>query len=388
MNFEFASAGRILFGPGCVSELPKLIRGLGGNRVLAVTGGSPERLAALLDKVSASGCTLTVFPVRGEPSTDTLAGGLALARENGSDCVIAVGGGSVIDAGKAVAALLTNPGDIFDYLEVVGAGKPLLNRSAPCVAVPTTAGTGAEVTRNSVLSVPGRAVKVSLRSEYMLPRAALVDPELTYSLPPSETASTGLDALTQLFEAFVCRRANPLTGSLCREGLARAGRSLRRVFHDGEDRAAREDMSLAALFGGLALANAGLGAVHGLAGGLGGMLGAPHGAVCAALLPAVTEINLRALEERQPGSHALERFREALRIVSGGDGTAPEDGVAWIRNLCLELGQSGLEKYGFERRMIDEAVRKGMQASSMKANPVELTPEELSEVLERSIGFD
>ncbi|MCE5269952.1 iron-containing alcohol dehydrogenase [bacterium] len=385
MNFEFATAGRIVFGPGAAAQLPELVHGLGGKRVLAVTGSTPQRWSALLGSLETSGCAVSAFPVHGEPTTETVERGLALARQSGCDCVIALGGGSVIDTGKAVAALLTNPGEMLDYLEVVGAGKPLTHRAAPCVAVPTTAGTGAEVTRNSVLGVPGRGVKVSLRSPLLLPAVALVDPELTVGLPPAVTAATGLDALTQLFEAFVCRRANPFTDGFCREGLARVGRSLRRAYHDGANRAAREDMSLAALLGGLALANAGLGAVHGLAAPLGGMLGAPHGAVCGALLPAVIEANLRALESGLPGSaRALERFREGLSLIGIERVSGPEEAAGIVRALCRELGQPGLADFGLKREMIDEVVQKGLKASSMKANPATLGASELAAVLERS----
>ncbi len=385
MNFEFATAGRIVFGPGTAAQLPALVQGLGGSKVLAVTGSAPERWSALLGGLDAAGCAVSVFPVSGEPSSLTVTEGLALARRDNCDCVVALGGGSVIDTGKAVAALLTNPGEMLDYLEVVGAGKPLTHRAAPCVAVPTTSGTGAEVTRNSVLGMPGQGVKVSLRSPLMLPAVALVDPELTLTLPPAVTAATGLDALTQLFEAFVCRRANPFTDGFCREGLARVSRSLRRACHDGTDRAAREDMSLAALLGGLALANAGLGAVHGLAAPLGGMLGAPHGAVCGALLPAIIEANLRALERDQPGSAALERFREGLSLIGVKRESSPEDAAEPVNALCRELGQPGLADFGLKREMIGEVVEKGLKASSMKANPATLGTGELAAVLERSL---
>ena len=211
--------------------------------------------------------------------------GVELARREQCDLVIAFGGGSAIDAGKAIAALLANGGELTDYLEVIGKGQPLRHPSVPFIAVPTTAGTGSEVTRNAVLASAEHQVKVSMRSPLMLPRLAVVDPELTLELPPAVTASTGLDALTQLIEPYVSIRANPLTDGFCLEGLRRVSRSLRRAYHAGRDITAREDMSLASLLGGLALANAGLGVVHGFAAPVGGMFHAPHGAICAALLP-------------------------------------------------------------------------------------------------------
>jgi alcohol dehydrogenase class IV len=231
--------------------------------------------------------------------------------------VIGLGGGSVLDAAKAIAALMTNGGHPLDYLEVVGRGQALRVPAAAMIAIPTTAGTGTEVTRNAVLGSPEHHVKVSLRSPLMLPRLALVDPELTYDLPPALTASTGLDALTQLLEPFVSHQGNPMTDALCREGLRRAAQALPRVFANGQDRAAREDMALASLFGGLALANAKLGAVHGLAAPIGGMFPAPHGAVCAALLPHVMAINVRALRDRQPDAEALRRYDQAAQLLTG-----------------------------------------------------------------------
>ena len=282
-----------------------------------MTGLATARTNRLLDLLAAQGIDCVTFPVSGEPTVEVVRQGVQHVRHATCDLVIGFGGGSAMDTGKAIAALMTNSGDLLDYLEVIGKGKPLTQPAAPFIAIPTTAGTGAEVTRNAVLASPEHRVKVSLRSPHMLPRVALVDPELTYSLPPQVTASTGLDALTQLIEPFVSIRANPMTDAFCREGMRRAARSLRRAYEHGNDVKAREDMSLASLLGGLALANAGLGAVHGIASVMGGMFPAPHGAVCARLLPHVMEINVRALQERQPGSDALHRYDEVARILDG-----------------------------------------------------------------------
>ena len=284
MNFEFATAGRILFGRGTSRQIPALARSL-GRRALVVLGGSGRGREALTRGLGEAGVRSVVFHVSGEPTVHLVDLATGLARGEGCDLVIAQGGGSVIDAGKAVAGLLTNPGDVLDYLEVVGGGKPLLEPGVPFLAVPTTAGTGTEVTRNAVLDVPEHQVKASLRSPHLLARLAVVDPELTLSLPPAVTAYTGMDALTQLIEPFVSNAANPLTDGVCREGLARAARSLAAAYRDGSDLAAREDMALAALCGGIALANARLGAVHGFAGVLGGATGQAHGALCAGCSP-------------------------------------------------------------------------------------------------------
>jgi len=281
--------------------------------------------------------------------------------------------------------MLANTGELLDYLEVIGRGKALAEPSAPFIAIPTTAGTGSEVTRNAVLASPAHGVKVSLRGPFMLPRVAVVDPELTFGLPPAVTASTGLDALTQLIEPYVCSRANPMTDALCVEGIRRAARSLRVAFADGRNAAARTDMAVASLFGGLALANAGLGAAHGFAGPIGGQFPAPHGAVCAALLPQVMEANLRALRQRQPAAEALRRYEEMARLLTGSATATAEPGIEWVRKLVADLGIPSLGHYGLKPEHTAELVEKASQASSMKANPIVLTRDELAGILQRAL---
>jgi alcohol dehydrogenase class IV len=327
----------------------------------------------------------TTFEVDGEPTIELVRRGVEFAQSEGCKFVIAFGGGSAIDAGKAIAALLTNRGDVMDYLEVVGKGNAIRNPAAPFIAVPTTAGTGSEVTRNAVLGVPERHFKVSLRSPWLLPRLAVVDPELTLGLPPAITARTGLDALTQLIEAYVSIRANPMTDGFCVQGIPLAARSLRRAFHEGHDLQARRDMSLAALFSGLALANAGLGVVHGFAAPLGGRFPAPHGAICAAILPYGMEINLRALRARAPQSEALRRYEEVARLLTGRSDAAAEDGIAWTHGICRELEIPPLKAYGMTEQDVPALTTEAAKASSMKGNPLPLTPGELQEVLSRAI---
>ena len=288
-----------------------------GSRALVVTGRSDAPSADVIASLHASGLPLVRWPVDGEPTIASARAAVEAARQHRADVVVACGGGSAIDLGKAVAALLANPGDPLDYLEVVGRGQALTERSVPFIAVPTTAGTGAEVTRNAVLSVPEARQKVSLRSPLMLPALAVVDPELTLALPPALTASTGMDALTQLIEPYVSVKANPLTDAICLEGLPRVARALRRAVADGNDLDARTDMALGSLFGGLALANAALGAVHGFAAPIGGRFPAPHGAVCAALLPHVMRANVRALEARGGDGDRLDRFVRVARLLTG-----------------------------------------------------------------------
>jgi alcohol dehydrogenase class IV len=385
LRFEFATATRIVFGAGTLREVGPLTAEL-GKRALVVGGGSAARLTPLLEQLHAQGVAAHVFSVPGEPTVDLVTAGVEEARMHGCDVVLGMGGGSALDAGKAVAALLTHGGDIYDYLEVVGRNQSLRRPSAPYLAIPTTAGTGAEVTRNAVLGVPHERVKVSLRSPYMLPRVALVDPELTFSVPPSVTASTGLDALTQCLEPYVSPQANPLTDALCREGMQRAARSLRRAYDDGRDGEARADMALASLCGGLALANAKLGAVHGFAAPLGGTFPAPHGVVCARLLPLVMAANIGALGERAPGSPALARYGEVARILTGDSDAEAGDSVRWVRELCAALAVPPLADFGVTEADIPQVVAKAQRASSMQGNPIDLTDEELAEILHQAVA--
>ena len=384
MRFEFATATRIIFGAGTLHEIGPLAREF-GRRALVVTGRDARRAEPLLAGLRESEVSATLFTVPGEPDIATIQHGSTLAKRGGCEFVIGFGGGSALDAAKAIAAMRTNDGDLLDYLEVIGRGQPLTKPGAPLIAIPTTAGTGSEVTRNAVLASPELRVKVSLRSPLMLAKVALVDPELTYDLPPAITASTGLDALTQLIEPFVCLRANPMTDALCAEGIRRAARSLRAAFADGHNAAAREDMALASLFGGLALANAGLGTVHGFAGPIGGMFPAPHGAVCAALLPHVMAANLRALRQRQPTNAAIARYTEVARWLTGQSHATADDGVAWVRLLVGDLQIPPLTAYGMQTEQVAEVVAKAANASSMKANPIVLTAEELSETLRAAV---
>jgi alcohol dehydrogenase class IV len=384
MAFEFATARRIIFGSGTSEEFGTLLTEF-GKRALVVRGSDPARTRSLLAGIEAAKIDYSCFEVRGEPTVEQVAEGVSQARREESNLVIGIGGGSVIDSAKAIAGLATNSGAILDYLEVIGKGKQLSVPGLPCVAIPTTSGTGAEVTRNSVLASPEHKVKVSLRSPYLLPGLAIVDPKLTLDLPPSVTASTGLDALTQVIEPYVSVRANPVTDGFCIEGMRRVGRSLQRAFEQGQDLQAREDMALASLFGGLSLANAGLGAVHGFAAPIGGMFHAPHGAVCAALLTRVMEVNLRALRERLPDGEALRRYELVAAILTGTEKATAADGIHWISQLCKALQIPGLRTYGISEVDIPELVEKAAKASSMKANPIVLTRDELTEALQAAL---
>lgn len=349
MNFEFATATQIVFGAGRLAEAGAIAKSF-GSRSLVVIGqsaGAVQRAEPLFRQLD----EFATFSVAGEPTVDVVRNGTERARQERCDVVVSFGGGSVLDAGKAIAALLTNPGDPVEYLEVIGQGRAITQPAAPFIAIPTTAGTGSEVTRNAVLGSPAHQVKVSLRSPWMLPRVALVDPDVMSAAPAQR-----LDALTQLIEPFVSCRANPMTDAICREGM--------RHWQEG----GIENWALAALFSGMALANAGLGAVHGFAGPLGGMFAAPHGALCAALLPAVMEVNGKAVR----GRREEQKFEEVRQVV--GD----------VGDLVRALEIPPLRTYGIRREDFAAIIAKAQAASSMKGNPVVLNPDELREILERA----
>ncbi|WP_420124698.1 iron-containing alcohol dehydrogenase [Nakamurella sp.] len=375
--FEFATAGRVVFGAGRATELPALVGGW-GERAVVLTGSRPDRHASL---ITALPMDVAVVPVSGEPTVDAARAAVAAAREHGAQAVLGIGGGSVIDLGKTVAMLLGNGGDPLDYLEVVGRGHPIGRPSVPFAAVPTTAGTGAEVTMNAVLTSPEHGRKASVRARSMLPALALVDPLLTVDCPPAVTAASGLDALTQCLEPLVSRHRTPITDALAADGLRHAAAGLRAAYADGSDVAARTEMALCSLLGGMSLANAKLGAVHGFAGVIGGLVPVAHGAICAALLAPVTEANVRALRERDPDNPALAAYRRAAALLTGDPGATVEDGVEWIARTVRLLGVGGLAAGGLDPDLVDDVVAKTGSSSSTKGNPIDLTEEELRRAL-------
>ena len=381
MPFEFVTAGRVVFGRGRADDLGGILARL-GTRALVCTGANPTRQAALLHGLLVP---YVVSSVDNEPTVDSARAAAATGREFEADVVVAIGGGSALDLGKAAAILLANGGDPLDYLEVIGSGQPFERPALPCVAVPTTAGTGSEVTANAVLTSREHRVKASLRSPFMLPTVALVDPLLTLGCQPPVTASSGLDALTQCLEPFVSVRANAVTDALAREGLRRAGRSLRAAYVDGSNVDAREDMMLCSLLGGMALANAKLGAVHGFASAIGGVADVPHGLACAALLVPVAEANVTALRARDDGNLALSRYAEAARLLTGDDDASLADGLDWLRDTVRRLEVPRLGEYGIGPDDADAIVARAATAGSTQGNPVVLTAEELHAALASAV---
>lgn len=380
MIFEFATSDRVIFGNGTLKKLSEIALDFGRN-ALIVTGGGSVPLGELCAILEASAVGWEIFRVGHEPDVPTIQAGIAHAKSAKSDFVIGYGGGSSLDSAKAIAAMMTNPGNLMDYLEVIGEGRKIPEMPAPMVAIPTTAGTGAEVTRNAVIASPEHRVKVSMRDAKMIPSASIVDPELTYTMPPSVTASTGMDAFTQVIEAYVSNRSNPLTDAIAREGIQRGAKSLLAAYKDGGNRVAREGMALTSLFGGLALANGGLGAVHGFAGPIGGMFDAPHGTICASLLPYVMKYNVKVIEEMPEMMETRKRFGDIAHWITGDPDAPIEEGLVWIEDLADSLNIPGLHEIGIDKKDFAQIIEKSKAASSMKKNPVKLDEDVLEAIL-------
>jgi alcohol dehydrogenase class IV len=383
VNFQFAAPTRIIFENGSFKRLPGLIAEL-GSKVFIVTGQRTILAIQLSKWLNEISIESEIFNVGTEPTTGDIEKGEQLARKTACNIVVGIGGGSVVDAAKAIAALAANKGGLTDYLEIIGKGRKLENDPLPYIAVPTTAGTGAEVTKNAVIKSEVQKVKVSLRSEKMFPAIAVIDPELTLTMPPELTAFTGVDALTHLLETFVSCQSNQFIELLCREGMRRISSSLETAFLDGKNVEARENMAMASMLGGLALANVKLGAVHGFAGPMGGMFTIPHGAVCACLLPAVMEINIRVIKENNLRVQ-LVKYDEVARILTQNENSVAEDGVVWVKEMVKKLKIPSLSYFHLSSNSFPELIEKAKNSSSMKGNPVVLDNEQLAEILSRSL---
>lgn len=383
MTFEFATTTRILFGCGQISQLAESALPF-GNQALVVMGKNPNRHDSVIDSLRQSGLSVNIFSIAGEPTIDDIIQGTDLAKKSAAQIIIGLGGGSVIDAGKAISAMSRQPEDLWHYIEIVGKGRPLTVTPLPYIAIPTTAGTGAEVTRNAVLSSPEHGVKASLRHASMLPRLAIIDPELTLQCPPDITAASGMDAFVQCLEAYVSCRANPLTDALCLSGIEHCVRSLEKVVFDGSNTKARTDIAYAAMLSGMALANAGLGAVHGFAAPIGGAFHAPHGAICAALIAPVWAANLEAVY-KMGNSVAMNRFTTVARMMTGEPTAPAQAAVSYLLELTRKLSIPPLQQWGIQECHLDEIATKAAASSSMKGNPVELNSTTLRNILADSL---
>lgn len=382
LNFEFATSTRIIFENNSFEKVPGFMSEP-GSRILIVTGKNTKLAGRLSSLLKEKNFQSEIFSIQSEPTTSDIETGTELAKQTGSNIIVGIGGGSAIDSAKAIAALAPNKGELTDYLEVIGKGRKLEESPLPCIAIPTTSGTGAEVTKNSVIKSTEHNVKVSLRSDLMFPKLAVIDPVLTLSMPPELTATTGVDALTHLLETFVSKNANPFIDAFCREGMKRISDSLIQAYNDGKNMEARENMAMASMFGGMALANVKLGAVHGFAGPLGGMFPIPHGAVCACLLPAVMEVNIETLKIADQ-QNQLSKFDEVARILTRNDSALAADGVAWVKELVKKLRIPSLSEYKISPEIFPGLVEMAKNSSSMKGNPVELNNRQLFEILVQS----
>jgi hypothetical protein len=372
--FAITSPGRILFGRGEAAKAPALIRAFGPCGVV-LHGANPARAAWL---VQALGPDTLALPCPREPTLADLEVALEVARARRPDWVASLGGGAALDFGKALAALIPAPDGPMEYLEVVGGGLPLKADPLPFIAIPTTAGTGAEVTKNAVIGLPDLGRKVSLRDERMVARLAIVDPALTDDCPRAVTLASGLDAVTQVIEPYVSVKATPFTDALARPAIAVGMRALMQLMQ-GEDTVARDRMAWVSLCGGLALANACLGAVHGLAGVIGGLTGAAHGATCGALLGPVLAANRSAATG--PTRVRLDEVCAMLADVLGVPAeAAPKALQAWAR----AEGLPGLAALGVRDDQHEGIAMAAMGTSSMKGNPVQLDVAALTEVMRRA----
>jgi alcohol dehydrogenase class IV len=392
MQFEFMTAGRIIYGRGVFQHIGQLIAERGRN-ILIVRGGNHLEQSGILKRLQSDldlrELKRTFYTVQGETTPEAVAAVLEAARKNHCDAVIGLGGGSVIDAAKAAASLSTNGGDLFDYLEGIGSGQQLTKPALPLIAVPTTSGTGSEVTKNAVITVAVKKAKVSLRSPHLIPAIALVDPQLTDHLPSAITASTGLDALSQLIETYVTKRANPMTDSLSLTGIRLCARSLHRVFQNGQDQDGRDDLALAALLSGICLANAGLGAIHGLAAPLGACFPIPHGVACGRLLPSVIKANIDALNSLDRQNFYLSRFVDVAEAWLGTrrleKNSMVDSLVHHLNKLISNLNLPSLKSFGVSPQDLPMLAEKAKYSSSMRGNPVMLSENTLIDILRQAL---
>ncbi|HEX9627335.1 MAG TPA: iron-containing alcohol dehydrogenase [Acidiferrobacterales bacterium] len=387
--FSISRLPAIVFGEGSLGQAPGLAAEH-GRRVLLVTGGKSfcgtSHWATLLDGLAQHGLSFQEFRVDAEPSPQLVDDAVRAFRGAGIEVVLAIGGGSVLDAAKAIAGLLPHGNSVMDHLEGVGPELPYQGPATPFIAVPTTAGTGSEATKNAVLSVQGTGgFKKSFRHELLVPRVALVDPALLASCPPPLIAANGMDALTQLLESYVSAKANPFSDALALSGLTAARAGLLPWYEGGAAAAAaRSAMAYAALLSGITLAQVGLGSVHGLASPLGAYFPIPHGVVCGTLVAAATAMNIRALEARVPGHASLKKYAAIGRLFSGraidDDAQARAALVEILEDWTRRLALPRLCDYGIGERDFP-AVVAGCRGSSMKTNPIVLEDAEIVAIL-------
>lgn len=387
-SFSIARLPSIEFGRGSIGKLPQLV-GRYGHRILLITGaGAIERAPqwqSLLDHFACANIEWQRIRVSGEPSPERVDGIVSEFHDMPLDAVVGLGGGSVLDAAKAVAGLLPRGNSVMDHLEGVGPELPYQGPPLPFIAVPTTAGTGSEATKNAVLSRQGLdGFKKSFRDEQLIPAHAVVDPDLLATCPPAQIAANGMDALTQLMESYVSLRANPFTDALALSGLQAARDGLLTWYELGADATeAHPRMAYASLLSGICLAQTGLGSVHGLASPLGAFFPIPHGVVCGTLVASATRINIEAMQAREPHNIALTKYADIGRLFEGGstdDEAARHTLVALLEQWTTRMGLERLSAYGVQEPDISRVVANS-RGSSMKTNPIVLTDDEIRQVV-------
>jgi alcohol dehydrogenase class IV len=383
MQFDFSTASKIIFGSGMFNSIGEIIERFGKN-TLIISGAPHYILTKLKELLDEKSIAYSIYFAAGEPTINSIQDTLSAIGQTTFNSIMGIGGGSALDTAKATAAMLANPGELTEYLEVIGQKKPLTFPTLPLIAIPTTAGTGSEVTKNAVIGITTHKMKVSLRNDFLLPKISLIDPELTLSLPKQITATTGLDALTQLIEAYTCLNPSPIIDPICIEGIRRISRSFINAYDCGDDLLAREDMSLASLFSGMALANVKLGVVHGLAGVIGGIINAPHGAICASLLSNAMSANISAIQNRMPRHPVLERYTKVGRFLTHDPSATSEDAIQWVKNFCRHAKIQHLSSLGLAESDFDDIIARAQQSSSMKGNSIILFDDELRTILQDS----
>lgn len=382
MQFEFFTPGKIIFSSGAFEKIPELCAAK-GKRLLIMTGGSSLKQSGILDKLASSLCSHGIEfifsnGISHEPQVEDIDEAVQQGIRFGADLVLAIGGGSVIDSGKAVSGVLPNGGSIRDYLEGVG-NKKLISDPLPFIAVPTTAGTGTEATKNAVISSSKEGFKKSIRDDRLLPDIALIDPLLTVSAPPAVTASSGMDAICQLIESYTTKNTNPFCDAIALHHIPIAMRAIRRAYHAPNDIEAREQMSLAALSSGICLANAGLGAAHGFAAGFGVTLGLPHGLCCGILLPHVMRLNFE---------RGVVRYADIAHLIYpfiSNDSHAVQRLIDKIESINEDMGIPHDFKHLHLKQEMIEPLAVASMGSSMKKNPVELSLKECMHFIEAII---
>jgi len=390
LKFDFLNTPQIIFGKGRFQEIGDLLANY-GKKILVVGSESAfsEIKVQFESIVSKMKMSYELSIIKGEPDIQQIDSGVELGIKQKADVVMGIGGGSAVDAGKAIAGLITNGGSAKDYMEVIGKGSVIKKQPKPYVAIPTTAGTGSEVTKNAVVLSKEDGLKASIRSPLLIPKVALIDPELMVNVSPEVTAYCGLDALTQLLESYTSIKSQPITDSLAILGIRRITKSLIYVYENGDDVSSREDIAFAALLSGICLANAGLGAVHGFASPIGGMLGIPHGVVCGALLAPVIEENIRQMVAEIPFNETLAKYATLgellVDLVFEDIREAADRVIEYTEQISRILKIPKLSKYGLSEKYFDKIIEKAKKSSSMRYNPVKLSDEALHRILLKSV---